>query len=321
MKKLTLTLIALGTLVTSLFSQTVPDKPTRYFNDTLGLVSAAKATQFNEQLAQFERDTSNQFLVCIYPRSYIENQDVAKYGVDLANKWQVGQHDKRNGLILFAFLDSQRHGKLNIQVGYGLEGAITDYQSKQVINHMSSYFKNHDYDTAFTVAINELIKASVKEHKGTGKTDAENPSQIVKEKSNGITGVGIVIFSAFIFIGLLITGIYLFINRKRREEEEKKRQEEAWAQHIAKKPAFIPSKHRRPPMPPPPAPHRPVRESTYVPVPISISSPSRDDDDDDTSRSSSSNDDDSSSSSSSFESGAEILGAVAQAVTFKLDKE
>ncbi len=86
-------------------------------------------------------------------------------------------------MVLFVFLKPDGHGKIQIQVSYGLEGAIPDITAKQVIMKMSPYFKSHEYDNAFTVAINELISAASKEYKGSGKTNAEQPSQIVKEKN------------------------------------------------------------------------------------------------------------------------------------------
>ena len=47
-------------------AETIPPKPDRYFNDYAGVVSAEAAQRFNEQLAQFERETSNQIIVAIW---------------------------------------------------------------------------------------------------------------------------------------------------------------------------------------------------------------------------------------------------------------
>jgi uncharacterized protein len=172
MKKLALILLSLGSLATASFAETIPTKPTRYFNDFAGLVDAGKAIQFNEQLAQFERDTSNQFIVVTYPKMDTDS-DVADYTQRIAQSWHVGQKDKNNGLVLFVFMNPR---KIYVQVGYGLEGAIPDITAHSIIeNVIKPYFKEKNFNEGFEKGINAFIKASAGEYKGNGKTVAEMP--------------------------------------------------------------------------------------------------------------------------------------------------
>src|SRR4051812_44156540 len=103
MKKLIL--IALSVFAFSVsHAETIPPKPDKYFNDYANLVTPEDAHNFNEQLAQFERDTSNQFLVVVYPTLDSESPP-ADYCQKLFHEWQIGQGgDKRNGIILFVFM-------------------------------------------------------------------------------------------------------------------------------------------------------------------------------------------------------------------------
>ncbi|MDQ6625772.1 MAG: TPM domain-containing protein, partial [Verrucomicrobiota bacterium] len=115
---MTIALLLVSLLVSLRAAEVIPPKPAGYFNDYAGVVSRSGALQFNEQLAQFERETSNQVVVAVF-RKMQTDSDIADYTHRVAQSWQVGQADKRNGAVLFVFVDDH---KMYIQVGYGLEG-------------------------------------------------------------------------------------------------------------------------------------------------------------------------------------------------------
>ena len=71
-------------------AETIPPKPDRYFNDYAGVVSRGVAERLNTQLAQFERDTSDQVLVAIY-RKMESDSAIDDYTQRDAQKWEVGQ--------------------------------------------------------------------------------------------------------------------------------------------------------------------------------------------------------------------------------------
>src|SRR5439155_4527121 len=103
-------------------AEVIPPKPDRYFNDYAGVVSKEAADRFNEQVAQFERDTSDQVVVAVFPKMQSDS-DIADYAQRVAQAWGVGSKAQRNGVVLFVFVADR---KISIQVGYGLEGALPD---------------------------------------------------------------------------------------------------------------------------------------------------------------------------------------------------
>ena len=103
-------------------AEVIPPRPDRYFNDYAGVVSNEAALRFNEQLAQFERETSDQVVVAVFQKMQSDS-DVADYTQRVAQTWGVGQKDRRNGVVLFVFIEDR---KMFIQVGYGLEGVLPD---------------------------------------------------------------------------------------------------------------------------------------------------------------------------------------------------
>ncbi len=151
-------------------AEKIPPKPAGYFDDYAGVVSKDAAFQLNEQLAQFERETSNQIVVAVF-RKMETDSDVFDYTHRVARSWGVGQKDKRNGAVLFVFVDDR---KMFIQVGYGLEGALPDITARDITEHvMKPHFKAGDYEAGLRAGVTAMLQAVRGEYVGTGKTVAE----------------------------------------------------------------------------------------------------------------------------------------------------
>ncbi len=101
-------------------AEVMPAKPAHYFNDYANVVSAQTSSALNSQLENFEKQSSNQVLVVVYPKR-LSDSSVDDFTQRVAASWGVGQKDKNNGIVLFVFI--QDH-KSRIEVGYGLEGAL-----------------------------------------------------------------------------------------------------------------------------------------------------------------------------------------------------
>src|SRR5258708_3209343 len=148
----------------------LPPKPARYFNDYAGMVSPATASALNEQLAQFERATSNQILVAIFNR-LPESAALEDFTTRTFHAWEVGQKGKSNGAVLFIFKDNR---KLFIQTGYGLEGALPDAVCKRIVEEeITPRFKQGDFNGGVRAGVNAMLAAAKGEDKGTGRTVAD----------------------------------------------------------------------------------------------------------------------------------------------------
>jgi uncharacterized protein len=151
-------------------AEVIPAKPPGYFQDNAGVVSKEAALRFNEQLAQFERETSNQVVVAVFLKMQ-SNDDVAAYTQRVAQAWGVGQKEQRNGAVLFVFTQDR---KMFIQVGYGLEGALPDATAFDITEYrIKPHFRNNDYEGGLAEGIDSMLKAIRGEYKGTGKTALE----------------------------------------------------------------------------------------------------------------------------------------------------
>ena len=151
-------------------AEVIPPKPAHYFNDYAGLVSQSAADQLDRQLAQFERDTTNQVVVAIFSKMQSDD-DVAAYAQRVAESWGVGQKDKRNGVVLLVFVEDR---KMIIQVGYGLEGALPDVTAFNITEEvMKPQFVGGNYEAGLRAGIDSILNAIRGEYKGSGAPTAE----------------------------------------------------------------------------------------------------------------------------------------------------
>jgi uncharacterized protein len=179
-------------------AEVIPPKPDRYFNDYANVVSKETASRFNEQLAQFERETSDQVVVAVFPKMQSDS-DIADYTQRVAQAWGVGQKERRNGVVLFVFIQDR---KMFIQVGYGLEGALPDATAFDITErHIKPLFRTGNYEAGLATGIDLIFKAIRGEYKGSGKTVAE---------SQGVTGVisSILPFLVFIIVLMLLSRLF-----------------------------------------------------------------------------------------------------------------
>ena len=143
--------------ITARADEVMPPKPARYFNDYAGVVSKSVADRLNQKLVEYEQQTTNQVVVAVFPTMQSDSS-IEDYTQRVAQKWAVGQKDRRNGVVLFVFVKDHR---MNIEVGYGLEGALPDITAKHILdNEIRPRLRAGDYAGAFEAGIDAIIKAT-----------------------------------------------------------------------------------------------------------------------------------------------------------------
>jgi uncharacterized protein len=179
-------------------AEVIPPKPDRYFNDYAGVVSKEAALRFNEQLAQFERETSDQVVVAVFPKMQSDS-DIADYTQRVAQAWGVGQKERRNGAVLFVFIQDR---KMFIQVGYGLEGALPDATAFDITErHIKPLFRAGNYEAGLAAGIDLICKAIRGEYKGSGKTVAER-------QGGGGAVTGLLPFIIFVIVLIILSRLF-----------------------------------------------------------------------------------------------------------------
>lgn len=179
-------------------AEVIPPAPKAFFNDNANVVPAPDASQLNETLAQFERDSSNQLLVAIYPKMQTDSS-IEDYANRLFQAWGPGLKDKDNGAVLLVFIQDR---KMRIEVGYGLEPKLTDAESFRIIEEMKPHFRTGDYATGLSNAVTSMIAATQGEFIGTGRTVDEK-----KESSESES------FITLFILFIVIVGIINFLKQ------------------------------------------------------------------------------------------------------------
>ncbi len=134
--------------------------PPRLVNDLAGVMSADERALLEEKALAFEDSTSNQ--IAIVTIRSIGEYDVADYNTRLGNKWGVGT-TKNNGVLIIAAIGEH---KMNISVGKGLEGALTDLVSGRIIREeMAPAFREGNYYRGFDRALDAVAAATRGEYK------------------------------------------------------------------------------------------------------------------------------------------------------------
>jgi uncharacterized protein len=195
-------------LLLALLSVAVPPKPATYVTDKAGVLDAARVHALNEKLAQFERDTSNQILVYV-DRSLPADSTIEQFANDAMHQWGVGQKGKDNGAVLFLFTADR---KMRIEVGYGLEGVLTDAKSKDISSTIiKPRLKANDYNGAVEQGADAMLAVVRGERlKGSGHTVHE-----AKGKSEAFP-VPCVVLLVFGVIGVIGVIVVIVIATRRR---------------------------------------------------------------------------------------------------------
>lgn len=147
-------------------AEIIPPAPKQWFNDYANAVSPATAQRLNRQLEDFERATSSQFVVAVFPKME-STSSIEDYCHRMFQAWKIGQQGKNNGVALFVFVQDRR---MRVEVGYGLEGALPDVIAKRIIeDEIGPHFRNGDFDGGLNAGITAIIQATKGEYKGTGQ--------------------------------------------------------------------------------------------------------------------------------------------------------
>jgi uncharacterized protein len=174
-----------------------PGEPQGHVNDYTNLLSSSEKENLENKLTSFKNETSTELAVVII--NSLEEDTIEGFAVQLFEDWGIGTKENDNGVLLLIALEER---KLRIEVGYGLEGALTDLQSGQIIrNTLTPAFKSEEYYTGIDKAINQIISA------------VKGEEFVVDESSND-TSEGSSSYKFIFIIGLIALQLLMNFFRK-----------------------------------------------------------------------------------------------------------
>jgi uncharacterized protein len=122
--------------------------------DGAGLLTAADRAALTDTLAALEAKTTDQLVVVTL--NSLPGTTIEDYGYQLGRHWQIGQKDKNNGVLMIVAAQDRA---VRIEVGYGLEGTLTDALSRVIIESaILPRFKAGDFPGGIKRGVDDIVR-------------------------------------------------------------------------------------------------------------------------------------------------------------------
>lgn len=175
--------------------------------DQANIIQVATRTAIEQKLADLEAKSGIQLVVATV--TSLEGQEIEPYANQLFRNWKLGEKTKNNGVLLLVAPNERR---VRIEVGYGLEGTLTDALSKVIIaNAITPRFKAGDFSGGISRGVDDIITVLT--------TDAsewqQRPALRLDNQQTADPASWLLIVGGIILVGLLIVSPgfrWLFLN-------------------------------------------------------------------------------------------------------------
>lgn len=192
-------LIFLGMSAPLLQAAAMPPRPDAdYVSDQVGYVDDKARAELRRLNAGFQ-DVGIQIVVVVIPS--LEGQDIESYANQLFRSWGIGDADEDNGLLL---LISEQDRKFRIEVGRGLEGAITDGTAGSILRHdMTPAFQAGNYGEGIYNAVRSMAALAAEEY-GLDLDELQIPEPGFRQDRGSLRSFWIIIL--FVFLMFFLRG-------------------------------------------------------------------------------------------------------------------
>lgn len=161
--------------------------------DLAEVVDADSQRELEQKLADYEKASGQQF--AILTLTTLEGENIDDFAVRVFEKWQLGSKKKDDGLLIVLSVNDR---KVRIEVGYGLEGLVTDALASRVIREiMGPEFIQGAYPQGLSNGLDALFSAAA----GQVPADLREPDQVATIR--GIP-IHVIIFVVFVLLSMLL---------------------------------------------------------------------------------------------------------------------
>lgn len=180
------------------FAYVNPGKPAGFVNDFANLLGPEEKSHLETKLSDFAKSTGNEIAVATVPD--LGGDTIENFAVKIFEDWGIGKKGKDNGILILVSRDTH---DVRIEVGYGLEGALTDAQSYWIIqNEMLPAFKTGDFYGGLDAATGKIMAAIGGE-------------QIPVANETSQTSTGRFFFDLFVFAGFWLIWLAAILGRSK----------------------------------------------------------------------------------------------------------
>jgi uncharacterized protein len=122
--------------------------------DQTGTLSSGDIAVLSQKLRDFETRKGSQIAVLIVPTT--DPETIEQFSIRVAEAWKIGRKKVDDGAILVV---AKNDHHLRIEVGYGLEGALTDITSRRIIDEvMTPKFREGDFAGGISAGVDRMMR-------------------------------------------------------------------------------------------------------------------------------------------------------------------
>ena len=161
-------------------------------NDNAGVLSGGTRAELEQYLAAVEKQSGAQ--IALLTIESLEGESLEAYSIAVVDEWQLGRTGDDNGVLLLVAMAEK---KIRIEVGYGLEGVLTDAVSGYIIREdISPELRRGNFDAGITAGLTTIGKVVAGE-----VTISENQAARSEERESGSSGLFFLVFFLIFVVG------------------------------------------------------------------------------------------------------------------------
>lgn len=154
MKKIIFLTLFISSFLFGSMQEYFPKPNNKAVIDDAGIISQEVENELNKEIIAYDKNSTNQIQVVTLKT--LGGYEIEEFGVELARKLKIGQKEHNNGVLL---LVAPNEKKVRIEVGYGLEGTLSDYVSKSIISKVIlPFFKKGDYEGGISAGVAVIMQ-------------------------------------------------------------------------------------------------------------------------------------------------------------------
>ena len=167
--------------------------------DQIDLLSAAEQAQLDRTLTDYEQRTGSQIAVLLIASTAPET--IEQFSIRVADAWKIGRKNVDDGVILLVAKDNPKSlHRLRIEAGRGVQGSLTDLQSKRILQEViAPFFQRNDFNGGLTAGVTALMTLLDKEQLPAPAPTAQPASSVSDSFASALP---FLLFVAFIALSI-----------------------------------------------------------------------------------------------------------------------
>jgi len=179
--------------------------------DQASLLPPAEQRGLESRLAAFEASTGHQ--VAVLTVSSLGGEPIETYSMRVVEAWELGRAEADDGVLLLIAQDDRQ---MRLEVGYGLEGELTDMASRRVLdNVVAPRFRQGDFAGGVTAGVEAVIAVLEEGESGVERFAVSEPRRGDSDSTGGLVGLAVFVLFAFQILcgrGCVKWGIYTAVS-------------------------------------------------------------------------------------------------------------